>query len=332
MTISSAKATVIIPNWNGAQWLPLCFKGLSQQAFKDFSVILVDNGSRDGSVDFVQKNYPLTTVISFPENKGFAAAVNAGIQNTSSEYIALLNSDTYPHTTWLANLIRTLENSPTSIGGVASKMLKMEDPGIIENAGDVLSWQGAAAKRGRGFPSASHQETTEVLSVCAGAALYRKSFLTQTQGFDEHFFAYLEDVDLGLRGRHLGYKYILAYDAEVLHQGHGSKLPQSHYVKLMTRNRLLLLFKNIPARLFFKHIISIIYGQFYFLIAYRKPWHSMRGYLSFLPLIPYAIRERKNVLKNSKLSQKELENLLVKEMPEAPLIKSLINKLRKRGE
>jgi GT2 family glycosyltransferase len=332
MTISSAKATVIIPNWNGGQWLPLCFKGLSEQEFKDFSVILVDNGSKDNSVDFVQKNYPLTTIISFPENKGFAAAVNAGIQKASSEFIVLLNSDTYPRPAWLANLIRALEKSPSSMGGVASKMLKMENPDIIENAGDMLSWQGAATKRGHGFPSANYHEMSEVLSVCAGAALYRKSFLTQTQGFDEHFFAYLEDVDLGLRGRHLGYKYLLAHDAEVLHQGHGSKLPQSHYVKLMTRNRLLLLFKNIPCRLFIKHFLSFLYGQFYFLIAYRKPWHSILGYLSFLSQIPYVIRERQNVLKNSRLSQNEIENLLVKKMPEPPLIKSLVNKLRKSGK
>lgn len=329
MTESSAKVTVIIPNWNGLAWLPQCLEGLTSQVYKDFSVILVDNGSSDHSLEYVQKNHPQVSIISFDHNRGFSAAVNAGIQASSSEYIALLNTDAFPKSHWLFSLINAMDCADENIGALSSKMLDMSKPKIIENTGDILSWQGAAVKRGKGQPSSDFTQIEEIFSPCAGAVLYRKSFLEKAGGFDEQFFAYLEDVDLGLRGRLLGYRFLLIPTAEVLHRGHGSNIPRPQYVRLMTRNRLLLFLKNIPAGLLLKNFFSILYGQFYFLVMYRKPFQSFRGYLSFLALIPHMLKKRRSIKRLCRLSRKDINALLVKKMPEPPLCHLIAQKLKR---
>jgi GT2 family glycosyltransferase len=213
------------------------------------------------------------------------------------------------------------------VGCLASKMLDLSNPDLIENAGDVLSWHGAATKRGRGQPAKDFTNLEEIFSPCAGASLYRKSFLDELEGFDEHFFAYLEDVDLGLRGRLQGYKYLFVPSAEVLHQSHGSQISHNRYVRLITKNRLLLFLKNIPSILLLRHLHTLLYGQFYFLVAYRKPFSSLIGYLSCIALIPYIFRERKR-LKKIKISRESLNQLLEEKMHEPPLYRMFMKKVK----
>lgn len=328
MQHSPAKTTVIIPNWNGRNLLPQCLDSLFKQEYTDFSVILVDNGSADDSIPFVRSNYPQVKIIQFSENRGFAAAVNEGIRSTDTEYIALLNTDTWLRKDWLSNLAGVMDSCDPGIGCLASKMLDMANPSLIDNAGDFLSWQGGAFKRGRGEAAEKYSRIENVFSACAGAALYRKSFLEKLGGFDEVFFAYLEDVDLGLRARHMGYQCVFVPQAEILHKGHGSGMRHSRYVRLMTRNRLLVFIKNIPSKLLIKHFLSIIYGQFYFMILYRRPLDSLMGYFSFFKNLPHALRQRKMILQSSKLPVKTLDSLLTQEMPEPSLIQSIVKRLK----
>jgi hypothetical protein len=227
--------------------------------------------------------------------------------------------DTSPRPDWLANLVQAMDASAPDVGGLASKMLSMADPAMIDDCGDSLSWQGAAAKRGHGRSAAEFERESEIFSPCAGAALYRKSFLDELGGFDERFFAYLEDVDLGLRGRLRGYRYRFVPMAEVLHQGHGSGLPQSRYVRLITRNRILLLLKNLPVRLLIRHAASLLYGQIYFFIAYRRPLAALAGYFSVLPVLPHIVRERRAIQPSLKLTLAQVEHLLTPTMNEPPL-------------
>ena len=203
-----------------------------------------------------------------------------------------------------------LEDRRPEIGAINSQVLRMDRPGLIDNAGDELSWYGAATKRGYGRAAVELQHEREVFSPCAAACLYRRSFLVETGGFDADFFAYLEDVDLGLRGRLLGYKYLYLPTAKVLHKGHGAALPHSRYVEMMTRNRLLLFAKNIPGKLLLRHAAQLLHGQLYFIIAYARPWSSLKGYLSFIVCLPGVFPKRRQIFRNTSLNPDQIEALL----------------------
>jgi GT2 family glycosyltransferase len=311
--------SVVIPNLNGIRWLPGCLDALAAQTFRDREVLLVDNGSTDGSVALLRDRYPDVRVVALRRNTGFAPAVNLGIRAARGEYVALLNTDTVARPGWLAALVQALDESPPETGAVASKMLSLDDASRIDDAGDALSWTGAAEKRGHGEPADRFPRRDEVFSVCAGAALYRRSFLDAVGGFDERFFAYLEDVDLGLRGRLLGYRYVFEPAAEVLHKGHGSALPRADYVRLVTRNRVMLFAKSMPWSLLFKHLPRLLYGQLYFVIAYRRPVASLAGYLSLVPCLAHIRRERRRVRASCRIDVAQLDRLLATRMREPPL-------------
>ncbi|MDD5483896.1 MAG: glycosyltransferase family 2 protein [Kiritimatiellae bacterium] len=325
---TTPRVTVVIPVWNGADWLPACLRALAAQSFRDFLVIMVDNGSVDNSRELARA-YPRVSVIKFERNRGFAAAVNAGIRQCSSEYVVLLNTDAQPRPDWLQHLVHAMDAGGPEVGCLASRMLSMGNPALVDNCGDILSWQGAAAKRGHGQPADFFGRSEEVFSACAGAALYRRSLLETLGGFDERFFAYLEDLDLGLRARMRGYRCLFVPEAEVLHQGHGSGISSARYVRLVTRNRLLLFLKNVPARLLLRHALSLIYGQWYFLVAYRRPLASLAGYCSFLACLPHVCRARRRTLKNIVVPLEALDRLLAKKMPEPPLRELAWNWLRR---
>jgi GT2 family glycosyltransferase len=320
-----ARVTVVIPNWNTRRWLPGCLDGLRAQVCQDFVVLMVDNGSSDDSVPFVEQHYPEVQVLRFAENRGFAAAVNAGIRHSHSEYVALLNVDTVPRPTWLSCLVETIDNSLPDVGWLASRMLEMNRPWLIENAGDSLSWYGSARKRGAGRPAADYDRPAEVFSACAGAALYRHVFLEEIGGFDESFVSYLEDVDLGLRGRLLGYRGLFVPGAEILHQGHGAGIPRPRYVRLVTRNRLALLAKSIPGRLILRHWWTLLFGQLYFLLVYKHPVHSLAGTLAFLAALPRILTERRAMLARRCISDAALDAMLAAELGE-PRLRDIVSR------
>jgi GT2 family glycosyltransferase len=322
------QVTVVVPTWNTRQWLAGCLNGLRAQRFQDFQVVMVDNGSNDGSVAFVEQQYPEVRVLAFGENRGFAPAVNAGIQQTRSKYVALLNADTVPDPNWLLHLVETMEKSSPEVGSLASKMLQLESPDIIDDAGDTFSWYGSARKRG--FGKAAHQYTQldEVFSACGGATLYRRSFLEDVGNFDASFHSYLEDIDLGLRGRLLGYRCLYVPTAQVLHKGQGASIIRSRYVYLMTRNRLMLLFKSIPLRLLLKHAHTLLYGQFYYFLVYKKPLYSIAGGLAFLSAIFRLLRQRRVIQRRKKISDQALEAMLSQNLGEIPLKEIIKNRLK----
>ena len=324
------KASVVIPNYNGARWLPDCLDALAGQQFDDFEVIVVDNGSTDGSVTSIENRHLHVRLISLRENTGFARAVNRGIRETRADYVALLNNDTVVRPQWLGALVQLLEASSHEVAAVASLMLSLDEPNLVDDAGDCLSWTGAAEKVGHGRPADEFRTRREVFSPSGGATLYRRSFLEQMGGFDEHFFAYLEDIDLGLRGRLAGYRYLLEPEAEVLHKGHGSAIRRRDYVRLLTKNRLMVFAKNVPSSLLLKHLLRLIYGQLYFFVAYKHPFQSLAGYVSFLVTLPHIFRERRRVSRLRRISTADLDAMLTVEMSEPPLHDLLTRYLRDR--
>jgi len=285
----------------------------------EFNTLVVDDASTDTSVAFIRENFPQVQIISLPAHSGFAKAANVGIEKCATPYIALLNVDTQVYPDWLSRLVARLDEASPDVGAINSQMLRMDDQERIDDAGDELSWYGAAVKHGHGRSAAQFDEEKEIFSPCAGATLYRRDFLIETGGFDPDFFAYLEDVDLGLRGRLIGYRYLYLPKAKVLHKGHGSKMPVERYVELITRNRLLIFAKNIPVSLLLRHGAQLLYGQVYFLIAYRRPWSSLRGYAAFLASLPAALRKRRKILAMTAIDARQLDAMLSSTPPQPPL-------------
>ncbi|NCD34221.1 MAG: glycosyltransferase family 2 protein [Spartobacteria bacterium] len=321
--------SVVIPNYNGMHWLTPCLEALSRQSCPAFEIIVVDNGSVDESAALLQRDFPQVQLILSPCNEGFAAAVNKGIAASDAKYVVLLNNDTVPEKDWLRSLVEAAEAAPERTAAFASCMLMMDKPDCMDNAGDIFSWQGSAVKRGYGCTRARYQDEASVLSVCAGAALYRREVLARVGGFAEYFFAYLEDVDLGLRLRLAGYECVYVPDAKICHAGHGSSIPTDFYVRLITANRLHVFFRNIPTRLIFRHLLSILYGQVYYFIMYRHSLSSLKGYISFCRNMRLSLRQRKSMHAMRVLTLAEVDLLLEKNFPEPSLYQSLVKGVKR---
>lgn len=324
----SNKATVIIPNWNGKAHIRICLDALSVQEYSDFEVIVVDNNSNDGSIELIRKAYQSVKLICFDRNQGFAAACNAGIAESHAEYIVLLNNDTKPSPEWIGELIHFMDSAPPEVACLSSKMLQIKNPDLIDDAGDILTWRGGAFKRGHGKNKEKYNLLEEVMSPCAGAALYKRMILKQIGAMDETFFAYLEDVDLGLRIQLSGYRCFFIPKAIVYHVGHGSALPKEKYVFLTSRNRLFLFIKNIPAILLITHFGSIVYGWVFFFLAFGLQKSYLKGTMSFFKFLPVMLKKRKAVRSQTKLNTSDIDALLSSEWPEISILTLLKNYIR----
>jgi hypothetical protein len=243
-----AAPSIVIPNWNGLRWLPGCLGSIDAQQLPAGEVIVVDNGSSDGSLEFLASSHPEVRVIALGTNTGFAHAVNEGLSAARGEFVALLNTDVVLEPDWLARMVAALRDD-AGAASVAGKMLSLADRRYVYDAGDVLRRDGAADQRGRfGLDDGRWDTAGEVFGACAGAALYRRAAVLGLGGFDERFFAYLEDADLALRLRLAGW-HCRYEPAVALHAGEGSshQLAGGHHY-LALRNTWLLVGKAFPLR------------------------------------------------------------------------------------
>lgn len=240
------KTTVIIPNYNGMEYIDGCLESVFKSD-RAVEVIVVDNGSTDGSDELVTKKYPKVKLIKFVSNRGFSAAVNAGIKAATTPYIFLLNDDTVIDKDTIGILEHDLDANP-KIFSVQAKMLKMTCPDLVDSAGDYYCALGWAYGKGKDKPSSDYTGCRNIFSACAGAALYRRSVFKEIGLFDENHFAYLEDVDIGYRALIHGYLCYADMNAIVLHAGSGTS--GSRYnefkVNLSSRNSVYLIYKNMP--------------------------------------------------------------------------------------
>ncbi|MDO4294088.1 MAG: glycosyltransferase family 2 protein [Eubacteriales bacterium] len=240
------KTTVIIPNYNGKHFLKKCLESVTKSTVCA-SVILVDNGSSDQSCEWVRREYPQVTLLSFAENRGFCGAVNAGIQRARTPYVFLLNNDTEVAPDCIGLLERAME-ADRRIFSVGARMLSMKEPEKVDSAGDLYSALGWARAIGKDRPAECYTKPRRVFSNCAGAALYRRAYLERTGLLDENHFAYLEDVDLGYRARILGLRNVTEPGAVVYHAGSGSSGSRYNTFKIShsSRNNVYLVYKNMP--------------------------------------------------------------------------------------
>lgn len=237
---------IVIPNYNGNKYLKECIDSLYTQTYSNFRIIIIDNCSTDSDYKWLD-NYKNLIFKKLDKNYGFDKAVNEGIKLSNSEYVVLLNNDTVAKKNWLDELIKCIE-SDKKIFSVCSKMLRYDDKNLIDDAGDEYNILGWGYKRGDGKHINEYSKTEEVFSSCAGAAIYRKSVLDEIGYFDEHFFAYMEDIDISYRAKIHGYKNIYCADAQIYHIGSatsGSKY-NSFKVKLAARNNVYVPYKNMP--------------------------------------------------------------------------------------
>lgn len=244
------KVTVIIPNYNGLQFMEACMAALERQTYQEFTTLIVDNGSADGSVSFIREHYPQAVLMEMGENLGFSGAVNAGIRAAKTPYVLLLNNDTEVDPEFVGEMVKAIGRSE-KIFSVSSKMVQLYHRELMDDAGDMYSLLGWAYQRGVGQPSSGYTRPCKVFSACAGAAIYRKSVFEEIGYFDESHFAYLEDLDVGYRARIAGYDNIYCPKAVVYHVGSGTSADGSKYssfkVRLAARNSVYVNYKNMPA-------------------------------------------------------------------------------------
>lgn len=243
------RITIIIPNYNGIKFIKGCLDALlcQEAGTPDFRILMVDNGSDDGSLELVRKEFPWVSVIALPSNTGFCHAVNVGIEASETPYLILLNNDTKALPSFVRNLYDAIEKRPEAFS-VSAKMLMWDKPELIDDAGDQYCAFGWAYARGKGKSAKAYTRPAEVFSACGGAAIYRKSILDEIGLFDEAHFAYLEDLDIGYRARLYGYKNYYEPSAEVIHYGSASS--GSRYNRWKTAhasaNSVYVIAKNMP--------------------------------------------------------------------------------------
>jgi GT2 family glycosyltransferase len=241
--------SVIVVNWNGEKVLPECLESLKGQTYSPMEIIVVDNGSTDQSVSMLREKFlKHVNLIESSANLGFAGGNNVGIRSAQGEYIALLNNDAVANPGWVEEMVKVAEADP-EVGMCASKIYSLDEPGVLDSAGGLLIYPDGLS-RGRGRLErdvGQYEKVEEVLLPSGCACLYRRAMLDEIGLFDEDFFAYSDDTDLGLRARLGGWKCIYVPTAVAYHRysaSTGRYSPLKAY--LAERNRIWVAVKYFP--------------------------------------------------------------------------------------
>src|SRR5580700_943956 len=330
----SAPITVVVVNWNRRKLLAACLDSLARQTWRDFEVVVVDNGSNDGSVALVKDlstGYPVPLrLIENSNNRGFCAANNQGFAASRSELVALLNNDAEAEPGWLAALERVIRSSD-QVGMAASKILVWEDPSRIDKAGHLMYPDGQNRGRGTGqLDRGQFDQVEETLWPDGCAAMYRRAMLDEVGGFDEEFFAYADDAELGLRGRIAGWTCLYAPGAVVRHhRGATLGLGSARRLTLIERNRVLLAVKLFPWNLLWlngAYYATRIVGGMWAALRNRGEIRRysgttgklsaamalVRGTVSAIPLIPSMLRKRRAFRPCHRLTPSQIRRLLLR--------------------
>jgi GT2 family glycosyltransferase len=325
--------SVVIVNWNRRELLRACLNSLCRQQGPKFEVILVDNGSTDGSLEMAAGEFsePLSlTCVANRENRGFCAANNQGIAAARGEFIALLNNDAEAEPGWLEALLRVFDGRP-HLGMAASKIVSYHDPSVIDKAGHLIFLDGQNRGRGTGQQDRGQfDKVEEVIWPDGCAAMYRRAMLDQIGGFDEDLFAYGDDAELGLRARIAGWDCLYVPRAVVRHH-HSSTLGAQSFrrIELIERNRVLLAVKLFPWSLLWLN------GAFYLVRLAAGGWATLRNRgeaarfpgwtsklrvvitmlkadLQALMLLPKMLRKRSQIRRFRQLTPSQLRSLLLR--------------------
>lgn len=239
--------SIVIVNYNRPDLLADCLASVRAQTYPNLEVVVVDNASQNGSVDWVREVYPDVRVVALSTNRGFAGGCNAGIAAANGELIATVNNDVQLDPGWVEEMVRAARSSP-GVGMVASKILFVRAPEVVDSAGVCLDRAGMAWHRRGGRRDDRSDRLLEVFGPCAGAALYRRALFDDVGLFDEDFFCYLEDVDLAWRARNAGWRCVYTPRACAYHHHSATAVEDSPFKRYhLGRNKVWMIAKNFPA-------------------------------------------------------------------------------------
>jgi len=313
-TGSTPDASVVIVNWNGNQVLPRCLEALITQTVSNFEILIVDNGSKDGSVDQLEIRYPGVHLFCLGENLGFAAANNRGAARARGNWLAFLNNDAFPAPDWIEKLLEAARNYP-GFSLFASKLVSAENPGSIDGTGDIYHVSGSAWHRDRDQPvDQSTNQIDEVFSACAAASLVNRQVFLESGGFNERYFSHYEDVDLGFRLRLFGEHCLYVPGAVVYHVGSASFGVESNQtIQNGQRNMVWTYFTNMPGWLFWKYLPAHLLANLIFLTYYtlrgqgkaiwKAKWEAFCG-------LPKTIQERLKIQASRKANNPSIVSMM----------------------
>jgi GT2 family glycosyltransferase len=316
--VSKVTISIVIPNLNGINYLETCLNSIKEQSFQEYEVIIVDDGSIDSSVAYIESHYPWVRVIEHDDIRGFCESVNDGIKAAEGEYIVLLNNDTMVDKRWLEKLMKAAKKNPTT-GFYSSKMFfyGRGKEKLINAAGDEMSVDGNI--RNIGFyqkDSEEYSQSKKVFGACAGAAMYRRSMLDEIGYFDEDFFIFYDDADISFRAQLLGYECVYVPEAVVYHVHSGTiGLLSEQRAFLTSVNNLNVLIKNMPLKLFLRYFYNIYRTQVSQIYEFSgnpggvKP--LLKGKLRALKLLARMLRKRRWIQRNKAVSDEHIEDLLL---------------------
>lgn len=295
---TDATVIVIIVNWNGGALLEECLAYLKQQTYPPAQILVMDNGSTDGSPERAQQILGVT-VRFLGSNLGFAVANNRALSECDADLVALLNPDAFPEQDWLKNLVNASQAYP-DIAAFGSRQMIQGLPGTIDGLGDVYHLSGLVWRNGYGRAECAADDIPgKIFSPCACATLYRRDSIVSVGGFDEDFFCYVEDVDLGFRLRLAGYKAMYVPNAIVRHVGSASTGGRHSNFSVYHghRNLVWTFIKNMPGILFWMllplHVLLNLASVAYFSmhgqgkVILTAKWDAIKG----IPKMWYKRRE-----------------------------------------
>lgn len=314
------KASVIIVNWNSLALLSQCLEKLKDQSFQNFDVLVIDNASEQPVPDGLLSRYPNVTLIQNPSNLGFAAANNQAIALLDdSEWVALLNPDAFPEPDWLQRLIDAAERNP-GYSMFASRQFINGNDHFLDGDGDVYHISGLVWREGHGkHKDEAARESREIFSACAAAALYHRDALVSVGGFDEDFFCYVEDVDLGFRMRLMGHRCLLVPDAVVYHIGSATSGGQQSDFAVYHghRNLVWAYVKNMPGWLFSACLplhLAMNFAAIFVFIWRGKGRVILRAKRDALLGLPGMWRKRQEIQRRRSVSVGEIWRVLDKRL------------------
>lgn len=318
------KASVIIPNWNGKNLLTECLVSLGEQVFTDFEIIVVDNASTDGSIEYIEQNFLNVTLVKLNKNVGFAKAINRGVKKALGEYVVFLNNDTKVDKLWLKELVKTADDHP-EVASVGSKVLNFFDPKIIDGVGILINEVGQAKSLGWQEENLGQYEKDQyVFGVTGGAGLFKKDIFIKVGMFDEHYFMYSEEVDWAFRAQFLGYKSIYCSKAVVLHKHKSTakKLPQ-HLEYWQFKNMTQTIIKDFPTKILLKKwrwlkILLVHFNTIFYQVKNGFFWPPLLTEIWLMINLPRLLKARFEIQSTKKINDDYIESFLVEKKLKLP--------------
>ncbi len=319
------KVAVVVLNWNGAKDTEKCVASLLKQGYKNFHIIIVDNGSSDNSIQILNKlakaNPDKISVLKNSRNLGFAGGVNVGIRYAlENKYgsVALLNNDAVAEKSWLSSLVQELSKKPKV--GIVTGLLLHSDGKTIDGSGEVYTIWGMHFPRSRNEAAANAPDSGYVFGGTGGGSLYRASLFKDIGLFDETFFLYYEDVDVNFRAQLAGWKVFYTKKAVAYHKrGASSKKVPKLVIFNTFKNIPLVFFKNVPTRLLFPIgirfllLYTLIFGN---AVKNGGGWSALKGWLTSIWYFwTKTLWQRIKIQRNKKVSSEYIRSIILPDLP-----------------